>query len=98
MSIFCEDEHWLVTDEATADEPALQAVAKCTRRNSHDGHHCDKLLQVAWMGGDAGEELDCPSGYDHGQPPNRTTRRGNKVHPRSAKNRADYRPGTVRPY
>lgn len=29
---------------------------------------------------------------------NRATRRGNKVHPRNAQNRADYRPGTVRPY
>jgi hypothetical protein len=29
--------------------------------------------------------------------PNRATRRGNKLHPRSAGRRADYRPGTTRP-
>ncbi|GIM89695.1 hypothetical protein [Paractinoplanes toevensis] len=30
--------------------------------------------------------------------PNRATRRGNKMHPRSAKSRVDYQPGRPRPY
>jgi hypothetical protein len=75
VSVCCEDERWIVVDEATTDQPPLSAVATCNRRESHDGHHCDKVLKVAWVGDD--EPADCPSGYDHGQPPNRAVRRGN---------------------
>lgn len=30
--------------------------------------------------------------------PNRATRRGNKMHPRSAKDQVNYQPGRTRPY
>lgn len=78
---------------ASTDEDFL-TLAECTRRNGHDGHHCDTRQTLAW---DGNGETDCPSGHDHGQPPNRVARRGTKTHPRAAKNRADYGPGTVRP-
>ncbi len=77
MSVFCEDEWWVVVEAATEDQPPLQAVATCSRREDHDGHHCDKVLQVAWIGSGTGEPIKCPVGYDHGQPPNRAARRGN---------------------
>jgi hypothetical protein len=77
MSVFCEDERWIVVGEAIEGRPPLQAVATCSRRERHDGHHCDKVLKVAWTGADP---VDCPARYDHGQPPNRAARRGNTTH------------------
>jgi hypothetical protein len=76
-----------------------EADTVCSRRAGHDGHHCDATERCAWD--DTELLFNCPNlpphQYDHGQPPSRAARRGNKVHPRSAKDRADYRPGSVRP-
>jgi hypothetical protein len=54
-----------------------EADTVCSRRTGHDGHHCDSLERHAWTDGGP---TDCPNGYDHGQPPNRATRRGNTTH------------------
>jgi hypothetical protein len=80
VSTFCDAERWIVVEQAIEDEPPVQAVATCRRRETHDGHHCDRDLKVAWTGGDSGDEVECPAGHDHGQPPNRAARRGNTTH------------------
>lgn len=56
----------------------FNTVAECTRRHGHAGHHCDTRKHLAW---DADSPVDCPQGYDHGQPPNRAARRGTTTHP-----------------
>lgn len=70
------------------------ADAVCSRRDGHDDHHCDSTECYAWT--DDGE-VRCLT-YDHGQPPSRAVRRGNKLYPTSSKNDPRYRPGRTRPY
>lgn len=39
--------------------------ATCTRITTHDGHCCDEIRRVAWVGS-AGTVFDCKArGYDH---------------------------------
>jgi hypothetical protein len=78
---------------ASNDED-FPTLAECTRRNGHDGHHCDTRKKLSWDG--SGEVQQCPTNWDHGHPPNRAARRSNVQHPRSAGSRPDYRPGFAR--
>lgn len=50
----------------------------CSRRDGHEGHHCDSTERFAWT--EEGE-VSCLTFFDHGQPPNRAARRGNVTHP-----------------
>ncbi len=68
---------------ASNDED-FTSLAECTRRNGHDGHHCDTRKQLAW---DGDGSVECLSAYDHGQPPNRQARRGTVTHPNRAQRR-----------
>lgn len=58
---------------ASTDED-FNTLAECTRRDGHDGHHCDTRRRLAW---DAEGAISCAADYDHGQPPNRAARRAN---------------------
>lgn len=59
---------------ASNDED-FNTLAECTRRKGHESdHHCDTRKELAWNGEGP---VECRREYDHGQPPDRATRRGN---------------------
>jgi hypothetical protein len=76
VSVFCRAEYTVFDD---IDAETISVLAECTRRDGHDGHHCDRDQRRAWNdGGTLGPlSVDCPNGYEHGWPPNRAARRGN---------------------